>query len=118
MRTRQVDVDVVIEHNHARFDAERFAPFWAAFSHAVRNAVDHGLESSEERERKGKPVRGQIRLRTIASASEQLVQIDDDGRGIDWEAVRKRASEQAVPRRRARIWSPRSSRMACPRAAP
>jgi two-component system chemotaxis sensor kinase CheA len=91
------EVDVVVEHNHVRFDAERFADFWAAFSHAVRNAVDHGLESADERAELGKPAKGQIRLRTFASSTEQLVQIEDDGRGIDWEAVRKRATQRNLP---------------------
>jgi two-component system chemotaxis sensor kinase CheA len=91
------EVDVVVEHNNVRFDAERFADFWAAFGHAVRNAVDHGLESADERAERGKPLRSQIRLRTFASTTEQLVQIEDDGRGIDWEAVRKRALERGLP---------------------
>lgn len=91
------EVDVLIEHNHVRLDAERYADFWAAFSHVVRNAVDHGLESAAARAELGKPQNGQVRLRTFASNTEQLVQIEDDGRGIDWEAVRKRALERGLP---------------------
>jgi two-component system chemotaxis sensor kinase CheA len=91
------EVEVVVEHNHVRFDADRFADFWAAFGHAVRNAVDHGLESADERLRAGKPAQGQIRLRTASSATEQVVQIEDDGRGIDWSAVQQRAVEHGLP---------------------
>lgn len=96
-RLGKAEVDVVVEHNHVRFDAEKYANFWAAFSHAVRNAVDHGLEPADERVQLGKPANGQIRLRTAASATEQIVQIEDDGRGIDWSAVQKRAMEHGLP---------------------
>jgi two-component system chemotaxis sensor kinase CheA len=97
LRLGKGEVDVVVEHNHVRFDAEKYADFWAAFSHAVRNAVDHGLEPADERVRAGKPANGKIRLRTAASATEQVVQIEDDGRGIDWSAVRTRAIEHDLP---------------------
>jgi two-component system chemotaxis sensor kinase CheA len=97
LRLGKPEVDVVVEHNRVRLDADRYAPFWAAFSHAVRNAVDHGIESADERERKGKPRNGQIVLRTMQNGSEVVLQIQDDGRGIDWQKVRSRAAARGVP---------------------
>jgi len=97
LRLGKGEIAVTIEHNHVRLPAERYADFWAAFSHAVRNAVDHGIEDADEREQNGKPRTGQIQLRACQTASEVLVQICDDGRGIDWHAVRELAAERGLP---------------------
>ena len=97
LRLGKGEVDVVVEHNRVRLDAERFGAFWAAFSHAVRNAVDHGLESGDEREKLGKPRKGQVLLRTVQTGNEVLLQIQDDGRGIDWQKVRARAADRGFP---------------------
>lgn len=59
--------------------------------HLVRNAIDHGIEPSEERARLGKPEQGQLRLDLAIVGSELRVSLGDDGRGIDRGAVRARA---------------------------
>lgn len=59
--------------------------------HLVRNALDHGLELPEERKRAGKPPMGQLRLEARHRGSEVLVQVSDDGRGIDRTKVRAKA---------------------------
>jgi two-component system, chemotaxis family, sensor kinase CheA len=51
--------------------------------HLIRNAVDHGIEASEERERKGKPRRGKIVIRAERVGEQTTIAIEDDGRGID-----------------------------------
>lgn len=91
------DVAVEIADHGVRLDATRFRPFWTAFSHAVRNAVDHGIEQPSERLVAGKPERGQIQLVTELRDGSVVIEVRDDGRGIDWEAVRTRARAASLP---------------------
>ena len=55
--------------------------------HLVRNAVSHGIESAAEREKAGKPRQGQIWLRASTFAEAAIIEVDDDGGGLDREAV-------------------------------
>jgi two-component system chemotaxis sensor kinase CheA len=59
--------------------------------HLVRNAVDHGLEAPADRAAAGKPAEGRITLRASREGNQVLVEVTDDGRGIDADAVRERA---------------------------
>ncbi|MBA3533761.1 MAG: chemotaxis protein CheA [Ardenticatenales bacterium] len=65
--------------------------------HLVRNAVSHGLESSEERLALGKPAEGTISLRADMAGDTVILEIEDDGRGIDAALVARRAQEVGVP---------------------
>ena len=60
-------------------------------THIVRNAVSHGLESPSEREKAGKPATGKIRLDAYHQGSQLIVQVSDDGRGIDIAKVKAKA---------------------------
>jgi len=84
-------VDVRVEANGVRFPREGWAPLWSAVSHALRNAVDHGLESMPDRESSGKLGAGVITLATENRGDQVVIAIEDDGRGIDWESVKERA---------------------------
>jgi two-component system, chemotaxis family, sensor kinase CheA len=64
--------------------------------HLVRNAVSHGLETVSERVARGKPAEGKITLRAAASGDNVLIEIADDGRGIDAERVAARARERGL----------------------
>lgn len=55
--------------------------------HLLRNAIDHGIETPEERRAAGKPVGGRVRLEVKAEGSRVLVRVADDGRGVDAERV-------------------------------
>ena len=59
--------------------------------HLVRNAVDHGIETPDERRLRGKPVEGTIRLHAMQLGSEMIIAVSDDGRGIDVGRVRETA---------------------------
>ncbi len=61
--------------------------------HLVRNAIDHGIEPPPERQQRGKPVRARIELVAERVRNRVGVRVRDDGRGIDVEAVRRRAVE-------------------------
>ena len=60
-------------------------------THIVRNAVDHGIEAADERLAAQKPVRGTISLRAYHQGTQFVLEIKDDGRGIDLDRVRKHA---------------------------
>lgn len=64
--------------------------------HILRNAVDHGIEPSDERTRSGKAEVGQIGLRASYEGSHVVIEITDDGRGIDVENVRRKAIERGL----------------------
>ena len=64
--------------------------------HLVRNAVAHGLESPEERERLGKPPEGRVTLSARLRGSRVEVTVDDDGRGLDLAALRERARARGL----------------------
>jgi two-component system chemotaxis sensor kinase CheA len=65
-------------------------------THLVRNAVSHGIESAEERNRAGKPAQGTVHLRAYHQGNQVMVEISDDGRGIDVQKVRARALQQGL----------------------
>jgi two-component system chemotaxis sensor kinase CheA len=65
-------------------------------THLVRNAVGHGIESAEDRTRNGKPAQGTIRLDAYHQGNQVIVDISDDGRGIDVQKVKTRAVERGL----------------------
>ena len=65
--------------------------------HLVRNAVDHGIEHPDERERAGKPRQGQIRVTAELTGGRMVVTVADDGAGLDEEAIRSTLRERRLP---------------------
>jgi len=64
--------------------------------HLLRNAVDHGLESPEERQRQGKPAEGRLALSATRERSSVAIRIQDDGRGIDRRVILAKAKREGV----------------------
>ncbi len=62
-------------------------------THLVRNAVDHGIDLPAERERAGKPEQGVVRLRAFHENGSVVVEVADDGRGLDAGRIRAKAAE-------------------------
>jgi two-component system chemotaxis sensor kinase CheA len=91
-------VEVEVDDQGLRLDPERWAPFWSAFVHAVRNAIDHGIESVDERAQTGKPAIARVALHSHLEAGQLVIEIRDDGRGVDWARVRERAARLGLPR--------------------
>lgn len=60
-------------------------------THMVRNSADHGLETPEERRAAGKPAKGTIRLSAYQASGQIVIEIADDGRGLNTEKIRRRA---------------------------
>ncbi|MDP2315075.1 MAG: ATP-binding protein [Pseudomonadota bacterium] len=89
--------DVQIFDGGVLLDPHIWHGFWAAFVHVVRNAVDHGLEAPERRLAAGKPPAGVLRLSAERSGAGVVIQIADNGGGVDWEAIARRARALDLP---------------------
>lgn len=90
---------VVVRHDELRVPPGPWAPFWSIFSHVTNNAADHGLESDAERRSAGKVVPANVWLSSSVVGGEVVVEVRDDGRGIDWSRVRTLAAERGLPDR-------------------
>lgn len=88
---------VKLEDNDVRLDRRHWAGFWGAFVHAIRNALDHGIESPEARAAAGKHSPACVALRTYERHSDLVVEVADNGRGVDWSAVAARAARAGLP---------------------
>jgi two-component system chemotaxis sensor kinase CheA len=65
-------------------------------THMIRNAIDHGLETPEERVAAGKPAEGTVKLSAEHRGGRIIIEVSDDGRGIDRARVRKKAIERGL----------------------
>lgn len=65
--------------------------------HIIRNAIDHGMEPASERLQKGKLSVGSIKVRAHARKDRAVIEVSDDGRGIQRDALRKKAAERGIP---------------------
>ncbi|HKO89696.1 MAG TPA: ATP-binding protein, partial [Polyangiaceae bacterium] len=70
---------------------------WHVLPHVVANSVDHGLDTREERTAQGKTERAQLRLVAHEQERSLVVEIADDGRGIDWDRIRAKARGLGLP---------------------
>jgi two-component system chemotaxis sensor kinase CheA len=68
--------------------------------HIIRNAVDHGIETREERKRKGKPESGVLLLEAYHEGSNVVIEVTDDGKGIDLSRIRQKAVEKKLADRK------------------
>ncbi|HEY1814467.1 MAG TPA: ATP-binding protein [Kofleriaceae bacterium] len=73
------------------------APLWSALGHAVRNAIDHGIEPAEVRAAAGKSGAARLALRAGIRGHELVVELADDGYGIDWDGVAVAAGARGLP---------------------
>lgn len=90
--------DVIIEPGILRVPPEPFDELWAALTHIVRNAVDHGFETTEERAAAGKSPNNRVWLRGVDAGDHGFViSISDDGRGIDWAKLAVKAAAAGLP---------------------
>ena len=64
--------------------------------HLVRNAVAHGIESSEVRRQQGKPETGRIRIHAYHQGNHTTIDVADDGQGINWERIRQQSIQQKL----------------------
>lgn len=87
-------VDLEIYGKETEIDRSIIEVLSDPLTHIIRNALDHGIESSEERLREGKSERGTIMISAQQQGGKIVIEIDDDGRGLDIEKIRKRADAE------------------------
>ena len=89
-------VRLEIEGEKTQVDRDVLEKLEAPLTHLLRNAVDHGIESPEQRMLAGKPAEGLIRLRASHQAGLLVLELADDGAGVDLERVRRSIVERGL----------------------
>jgi two-component system chemotaxis sensor kinase CheA len=90
------EVGLVITGQDTDLDKSILDMLAEPLAHLVRNAVDHGIEPPEERINAGKPVQGTIKLDAYHQGNQIVIEISDDGRGIDKEKLLEKAIERGI----------------------
>ena len=88
------EIELEISGAHVLVDKYILESIYDPIIHLVRNSVDHGIEGPEKREEQGKPRAGTLRVDCSAEGGNAVIRIADDGRGIDYEKVRKKAMKK------------------------
>jgi two-component system chemotaxis sensor kinase CheA len=86
----------VVQAEDFRLSLDGYAAFWSSFAHVVRNVVDHGFETAAERRAAGKPEANQVVLAATVSRGNLTIEIADDGRGIAWEKLARKAERAGL----------------------
>ncbi|MDR2404180.1 MAG: chemotaxis protein CheA [Spirochaetaceae bacterium] len=89
-------INLVIEGEETELDKSVIEDLLDPIMHSVRNSIDHGIESMEERKAVGKPEEGMVVLKAANEGNMILIEIADDGKGIDVEAVKNKAVERGL----------------------
>jgi two-component system chemotaxis sensor kinase CheA len=89
-------VDFVVEGQEIELDRSLLDEIGDPIIHLLRNAIDHGLESPDERTRAGKSATGRLSLTAARDRSAVVIRVTDDGRGIDRDRVLARAVEMGL----------------------
>lgn len=95
-KTCDKEVTFVTEGASLRVDTSVGKLLNSVLVHMLRNSVDHGIEKPEVREERGKPAEGTIHLNCFESGESIIVQIEDDGNGIDAEKIKEKALEKEL----------------------
>jgi two-component system chemotaxis sensor kinase CheA len=90
------EIDLVIQGEETELDKSIIEEITDPLVHLIRNAADHGIERAEVRERIGKPRRGTIRLSAGHEGNHVIIQIEDDGAGMDPEKLKQKAVEKGM----------------------
>jgi len=83
-------------HADGEMDRTVLEKMISPIEHMLRNAIDHGIESTTKRKKLGKKEQGRIKIRLTREGAQVVIAIIDDGAGIDLDAVRKKAYERGV----------------------
>ena len=93
------DINIEIKGEDTHLDKTIIDEMKDPIMHILRNAVDHGIEKGDERKKKGKPKAGNVSLNAYQVGSQVVIEVSDDGKGIDIEKVKERAMEgKFIPR--------------------
>jgi two-component system chemotaxis sensor kinase CheA len=96
--SRELDKDVDFSNEGGDIELDRtiLTEISDPLMHIIRNALDHGIEPPDEREAAGKPQTGTIDLRASRQRDHVVIEVEDDGAGLDVEGIRNEAIEQGI----------------------
>ena len=95
-KTLNKKINLVIEGEETELDKSVIEDLLDPLIHCVRNAIDHGIESPEKRLAAGKPEEGRVLMAARNEGNMIIIEIGDDGNGIDVEAVKKKAIDRGL----------------------
>lgn len=90
------DIDFIIEGEETELDRTVVSELSEPLIHLIRNAVDHGIESMEQRKAKGKAEKGTVKLSAYQEGNRVMITLSDDGKGLDPERIRETALERGL----------------------
>jgi chemosensory pili system protein ChpA (sensor histidine kinase/response regulator) len=88
--------ELVVEGENSEIDRQVLESMLPPFEHLLRNAVAHGIEDATARKARGKPDVGKVLLKIKREGSEVLIEVADDGGGLDLAAIRRKAYEKGL----------------------
>jgi two-component system chemotaxis sensor kinase CheA len=89
-------IELVMQGSETELDRQVLEVIKDPLTHMVRNSADHGIETPVERRAAGKPERGTIRLNAYHEGGTITIEISDDGKGLNYAAIRRKAVERGV----------------------
>ena len=89
-------IELVIQGEDTELDRKMIEKLNDPLIHLLRNAIDHGIEPAAEREKAGKPAKGLIRIQALTEGSNIVLNIEDDGGGIDVEKIKQKALQKKM----------------------
>jgi len=95
-KLRNKDIGIEISGQNTDLDKGILDALAEPLAHVVRNAADHGIETAEERQAAGKPARGTIRLNAFHDGDQVVIEISDDGRGLNRDKIVRRAIQHGI----------------------
>ncbi|HSB33253.1 MAG TPA: chemotaxis protein CheA [Nitrospirota bacterium] len=90
------EIDLQLRGEETELDKLMIEDLADPLMHLVRNAIDHGIETPEERKRLGKPERGSVRLTAYPRGNHVVITIEDDGAGMDAAGIAAKAVEKGI----------------------
>lgn len=90
------DIELVIEGEGTELDKTVVEKIGDPLTHLMRNAMDHGIESAEVRASRGKPVKGRLKLNAYHEAGGIVIEVSDDGGGLNRERILAKAREKGL----------------------
>jgi len=90
------DVNLVMEGEETEIDRNMVDSIYDPLVHMMRNSVDHGVQLPAEREKMGKPRSGTVNLRAYQKGGNMVIEIEDDGQGLNTEKIRRKAIERGL----------------------
>ncbi len=89
-------MDLIMTGEETELDRTVVDQIGDPLQHLLRNSADHGLENEQLRKERGKPETGTIRLKAFQEGNNVIIEVGDDGNGIDTEAVKAKAIERGI----------------------